>query len=144
MTVAIVHVFAVLACHVHHGECHNNVYGPNQRLSPGCRLCHDCLFFDAIIALPSLPSPKFDDRIKVRLRFLVRFDLHFEVVRVARHIVGPLFLHYRWIAEHATALKNMASSSVVRSRAISIRFPEPQNVHGSVFLRKCACCHSDC
>ena len=24
--------------------------------------------------------------------------------RVARHIVGPLVLHCRWVAEHATAL----------------------------------------
>ena len=52
MTVAIAHVFAVPAqCQAHHGECHINVYGPKQILSPESRLCCDCLFVDAINAL---------------------------------------------------------------------------------------------
>ena len=29
-------------------------------------------------------------------------------------------------------------------RVIAIRYSQPQNVHGSVFPRKCACCHSRC
>ena len=53
MTVAIAHVFAVPAqCQAHHGECHINVYGPKQILSLEGRLCRDCLFVDAINALP--------------------------------------------------------------------------------------------
>ena len=38
------------------------------------------------------------------------------------------------------SFENMASSSVVRSRAIAIRFPHPQNVPGkvSVFLQNAA------
>ena len=78
---------------------------PKQRLSPEGRLCRDCPFLDAIDAVPRLPSPECDGRIKVRLRFLVSFDLHFEVLQVARHTVGPHDLHCRWIAEQATALK---------------------------------------
>ena len=39
-------------CQAHHGECHINVYGPKQILSPEGRLCRDCLFVDAINALP--------------------------------------------------------------------------------------------
>ena len=53
MTVAIAHVFAVPAqCQAHHGECHINVYGRKQILSLEGRLCRDCLFVDAINALP--------------------------------------------------------------------------------------------
>ena len=50
---------------------------PKQRLSPEGRLCRDCLFLDAINAVPRLPLHRCDGRIKVRLRFLVSFDLHF-------------------------------------------------------------------
>ena len=31
---------------------------PKQRLSPEGRLCRDCLFLDAINAVPRFPSPK--------------------------------------------------------------------------------------
>ena len=47
---------------------------------------------------------------------------------------------HRWLTLFAlpmdrrtrNSFDNMASSSVVRSRAIGIRFPQPQNVHGKV------------
>ena len=41
--------------------------------------------------------------------------------------------------DHRTtnSFDNMVSSSLVRSRAIDVLFPLPQNVHGSVFHRKC-------
>ena len=35
--------------------------GPKQILSSEGRLCRDCLFMDAIKALPRLPSPECDD-----------------------------------------------------------------------------------
>ena len=38
----------------------------------------------------------------------------------------------------------MASSSLVRSRVIAVLYLWLQNVRGSVFPRKCACCHSRC
>ena len=66
--------------------------GPDFAMtSPEDRLCHDCLFLDAISALPRLLLPECDDRIKVGLHLgvLVWFDLHSEVCRVARHTVGP-------------------------------------------------------
>ena len=105
VAVAIIHVFAVPAqCQAHHGEGHENVYYPKQTLSPEGRFCRDCLFLDAINALPSLPSAECDTRIKVRLGFLVWFDFHSKLLRVVQHTVGPLFLHCRWITEQPTAL----------------------------------------
>ena len=89
----------------HHGECHENVYYPKKTLSPKGRFCHACLFLDAINALTRLPLPECDARIKVRLGFLVWFDFHSEVLRVARHTVGPLFSHFRWITEQPPSLK---------------------------------------
>ncbi len=102
---------------------------PKQRLSPEGRLCRDCLFFDAINAVPRLPLPRCDGRIKVRLRFLVSFDLHFEVLQVARHTA---LAHSCCIADGRTRIsfEDCASSSVVRSRTIAVRFPQPHNVHG--------------
>ena len=58
-------------CQAHHGECLNNVYDPKEIIPPEVRLCIDCLFLDAISALPRLPTPESDARIKVRLGFLM-------------------------------------------------------------------------
>ena len=46
--------------------------------------------------------------------------------------------HSFCIADGWTSISfdNVASSSVVRSRAIGVRFPQPQNVRGSVFFRE--------
>ena len=72
MAVAIARVFVVPAqCQARHGECHNNVYDPKEIIPPEGRLCIDCLFLDAISALPRLPSPESDARIKLRLGFLM-------------------------------------------------------------------------
>ena len=58
MAVAIVRVFVVPAqCQPRHGECLNNVYDQKEIVPPEGRLCIDCLFLDAISALPRLPSP---------------------------------------------------------------------------------------
>ena len=54
-----------------HGECHNNDYDPKEIIAPEGRPCIDCLFLDAISALPRLPSPESDARIKVGLGFLM-------------------------------------------------------------------------
>ena len=92
MAVAIARVFVVPAqCQARHGECLNNVYDPKEIIPPEGRLCIDCLFLDAMSALPRLPSPESDAHIKVRLCFLMGYDLHSEVLRVARHTGGRLF-----------------------------------------------------
>ena len=97
MAVAIARMFVVPAqCQARHGECLNKVYDPKEIIQPEGRLCIDCLFLDAISALLRLPSSESDARIKVRLGFLMLYDLHSEVLRVTRHTGGPPFLHYRW------------------------------------------------
>ena len=53
-------------CQARHGECPNNVYDPKEIIPP-----EDCLFLDAISALPRLTSPESNARIKVRLGFLM-------------------------------------------------------------------------
>ena len=65
-------------------------YYPNT-FSRRSLLSWSCLFLDAINALTSLPSPECDARIKVRLGFLVWFDFHSKVLRVARHTVSHSF-----------------------------------------------------
>ena len=72
MAVAIARMFVMPAqCQSRHGECHDNVYDPKEIIPPEGRLCIDCLFLDAINALPCLPLPESDARIKVRLGFLM-------------------------------------------------------------------------
>ena len=46
-------------------------------------------------------------------------------------LTGPLFLHCLCITEQPAALTIMVSSSLVRSRAIAVLLPLPQNVHGT-------------
>ena len=78
-------------------------------------------------------------QVEVLLRFLLWFDLHFEVVRRARHIVGPLVLHCRWIAEQAAALTIDPYGLFIggeKQSMIAIPFPEPKNVHGRVLFRE--------
>ena len=116
----------------HHGECHDNVYYPKQSLSPEGRFCRDCLLLDAINAFTRLPSPEWDVRIKVRLDFLVCFDFQSEVLRVARHTVGPFFLHCRWITEQQSTL----IIGLLNRWREAESFPLPRNVHGSVFYEK--------
>ena len=95
------------------------------------RFCRDCLLLDAINALTRLTSPECDARIKVRLGVS-----HSEVLWVARHTFGPLFLHCRCITEQ--------HHRWWEAEPLPFYFHCPRMCMVVFFQRKCVCCRSRC
>ena len=146
MTVAIAHVGPICGARA--------MPGSSCRVSYQClwseaktfvrgRLCRDCLFVAVINTLPRLPSRRrWSHQVKVHALAFSR------VIRSLLRSCSGCPTH-RWLTLFAlqmdrrtsNSFDKLASSSVVRSRAIAIRFPHFDNNCFSIGGEKQSHCH---